>query len=140
MRMFLQEKFKSYFEADLMSTKRVLIAEDRQNWMDMHTDIVRENFSGVSVDKVTQGADLLRLATAQPYDVIITDNTMDDSITGEMAIGKIREAGYSAPIYMVASCRPETEQKVRSYENTYFMDKDSFDSDKFTSDLEKFLC
>lgn len=86
--------------------KKVIIAEDSEYVRKRLVEMVLS--SGIRVDEVENGLELVEKVKLEEYDLIFTDNRMP-IINGLDAIIKIREFDKKTPIYLL-SAEPNKEK------------------------------
>ena len=78
-----------------MTPKRILIAEDQMESREMLVKIFTKR--GYDVEAVTNGVDLLNIATGKKFDVVITDLNMPD-LDGASATAIMQLQGTATPV------------------------------------------
>lgn len=81
---------------------RILIVEDEANVRSFLQNAMKALRSGVKVDTANHGADGLKLARRQSYDLIITDYHMP-KMDGIDLTFTLRQEGYTMPIVMISA-------------------------------------
>ncbi|WP_298816564.1 response regulator [Chloroflexus sp.] len=98
---------------------RILIVEDDANVRSFLQQAMKVVRRGVKVDTANHGADGLKQARRQWYDLIITDYHMPKVDGGNM-IWTLRQEGYTMPIVMI-SADPGVETDSFAAGASYFL-------------------
>lgn len=83
-----------------MEEKKILVADDESHILNVVSLKLRN--AGFIVVTARDGDEALRLATEQPFDLIITDNHMPNMSGLEMA-QKLRSTGHTIPTLMLSA-------------------------------------
>lgn len=85
-----------------MKTPHVLVADDYEDFRDM----LRQNFKGApfECDFCASGEEMLRLAAANPYDLIISDLAMSP-VGGWEALERLRADYPTLPLWAISAYR-----------------------------------
>jgi len=119
--------------------KNIIIAEDSNTWRRQYVRSIKRNFPDTHIDEVTTGSELVEKVLAGDYALILTDNDMNDNISGVDAIKQIRQSGNKTPIYMITGGKPQTFTDALKYGAEKVYDKAEFDMDAVLSDITKHL-
>jgi CheY-like chemotaxis protein len=84
--------------------KRILIAEDQMVTREALTKLATKR--GYSVAAVTNGADLLAIASKEKFDVVITDLIMPD-LNGVSAAEIMKLQGSTTPVIALTGLSPQ---------------------------------
>jgi len=87
-----------------MMPKRILIAEDQKETRDALIALAKKR--GYDVEAVTNGVDLLNVATGKKFDVVITDLLMPD-LDGASATEIMKLQGTATPIIALTGVSPQ---------------------------------
>jgi len=87
-----------------MIAKRILIAEDQRETRDALIVLAKKR--GYDVEAVTNGVDLLNIATGKKFDVVITDLNMPD-LDGASATEIMKVQGTATPVIALTGLSQE---------------------------------
>lgn len=116
-----------------MSMKRILIADDHSAIRNGVKLILSNEFSEVKFGEATSGADVLRKAKEENWDVIILDMDMPGR-NGLEVLKQMKDEGLKIPVLMF-SMHSETQIAVRALKAGAFgyLSKDTADTDLVTA-------
>ncbi len=100
---------------------RILIVEDDSNVRSFLHNAMKALRRGVKIETATNGADGLKMARRQEYDLIITDFHMP-KLNGLDLTFTLRQEGYTIPI-VVVSADPDTETDAIAAGSSLFLHK-----------------
>ncbi|WP_322487667.1 response regulator [Chloroflexus sp.] len=100
---------------------RILIVEDDSNVRSFLQNAMKALRRGVTIETATNGADGLKMALRQEYDLIITDFHMP-KLNGLDLTFTLRQKGYIMPI-VVVSADPDAETDAMAAGSSLFLHK-----------------
>ena len=108
-------------------TQKILWADDNQTFRETMIASLEMYCSrqGIDVefDEASNGEELVKKVSTNPYNLVFTDNQMPPGIHGLLALRQIRENDKKTPIYMVSSS--EVGQQAVDLGATGYVDKDN---------------
>lgn len=119
--------------------KKVIIADDDEQWREMHKEVIQRSFPDANIDEVETGTDLVERVLHGDYSLVLSDNNMERTDAGLDALRKIREAGNGVPFYVICAGDSKIAERALLYGANGFYDKAEYDSDKIVEDITKHL-
>jgi CheY-like chemotaxis protein len=109
--------------------KKIIVAEDNKDLRETYVMFIESYVDNVSIDSVSNGADLVEKVKNENYSLIFTDNDMPPGISGLESIKQIREFDKKTPIYMISGSKSKEDatykqKTVLECGGNGFIDKD----------------